>query len=253
MKLNRSVDADCNGIVSSDELLRAFDEQEEFAQQIKVLGVTRSELATFFDIMDTAGNGAVLFKDFVESLYRMKSHDPLQSTITIVRQLRSIKTQIQSLAQDNQPCEMGTNYVNGTLNYFPESVKNPEPHWVAELSHLAQRNAEQHTMLLNSLQASFDYMTDILSVELSKQDKDRAPSSIMSRVKPPASHLNCRLNRQQDVTEDSEISIFGSTNSSRAHPPHISNVKSNCCAQHVQTDDENIVVDRPKENSEVVP
>jgi len=253
MKLNRSVDADSDGIVSSDELLRAFDEQEEFAQQIRVLGVTRSELATFFDIMDVAGNGAVLFKDFVESLYRMKSHDPLQSTITIVRQLQGIKTQIQSLAEEHHSCQMGTDSANGTLNYVPESVKNTEPRWMAELRRLAQRDAEQHTMLLNSLQASFDYMTDILSVELSKQDKDRSLSSIMSRVKHPASHPKCRLNQQQGVMEDSGLSIFGSRNSSRVRPPHLANVKPNCCAQNVEADDDSIVIDRPTENCEVDP
>jgi len=85
------MDLDNSGTISKEELHVNFRNDPEVAAQVKNIGVSLKDLDTFFDLMDDEGCGEIPYQQFVQSLYAMKSHDPLQSTIVLARHLNHLK------------------------------------------------------------------------------------------------------------------------------------------------------------------
>merc|ERR1712137_4632 len=62
-------DDDESGAVSLDELLAAYDALPSFEQRMKIMGVTRSDLQTLFEVLDEDDSGEVGYLEFVDNIY----------------------------------------------------------------------------------------------------------------------------------------------------------------------------------------
>jgi len=160
-KLLCQIDKNGSGTVSLSELLESYDNDTEIAAHIKFIGVGRQDLSTLFEIMDTSGDGEVPCTEFVESLHRMKSHDPLQSTIAIVKQLQSIINQIHinngavghkdtnRRVMSPLPSQMCNEQEDAMLKSI-HSLKSE----LAQISQHAQQQAQIYSTMLESLSES---------------------------------------------------------------------------------------------------
>lgn len=74
-KLFATMDADGSGTLSLSELLAGYEESDALRSLLNVLDIEKDDIECVFHIMDNDGSGDVSYKEFVDNLYRMKSHN----------------------------------------------------------------------------------------------------------------------------------------------------------------------------------
>merc|ERR1712226_1069328 len=63
------IDGDGSGTLSVKEFWKAIDDVPDFGSILQVVGIQRSELLSFFDLMDADDSGEVEYKEFVDTLF----------------------------------------------------------------------------------------------------------------------------------------------------------------------------------------
>eukprot|EP00408_Alexandrium_pacificum_P050886 CAMPEP_0171265486 /NCGR_PEP_ID=MMETSP0790-20130122/58149_1 /TAXON_ID=2925 /ORGANISM="Alexandrium catenella, Strain OF101" /LENGTH=566 /DNA_ID=CAMNT_0011734155 /DNA_START=71 /DNA_END=1768 /DNA_ORIENTATION=+ len=71
----RTMDRNCSGDVTFDELVEGYDTNETFRNLLNAMDVNKSDLALIFAILDTDGSGAVNNEEFISEIFKMKSQD----------------------------------------------------------------------------------------------------------------------------------------------------------------------------------
>eukprot|EP00928_Gymnodinium_smaydae_P080612 TRINITY_DN6427_c0_g1_i1.p2 TRINITY_DN6427_c0_g1~~TRINITY_DN6427_c0_g1_i1.p2 ORF type:complete len:298 (+),score=78.87 TRINITY_DN6427_c0_g1_i1:1338-2231(+) len=74
-RLCEQMDKDGSGSMSFEEITQGYDEIPEFADTLRVMDIKRDDLQMVFNILDSDGSGDVEYKEFVDQLHKMKSHD----------------------------------------------------------------------------------------------------------------------------------------------------------------------------------
>eukprot|EP00927_Polykrikos_kofoidii_P000217 TRINITY_DN10089_c0_g1_i6.p1 TRINITY_DN10089_c0_g1~~TRINITY_DN10089_c0_g1_i6.p1 ORF type:complete len:527 (+),score=79.21 TRINITY_DN10089_c0_g1_i6:215-1582(+) len=71
----KSLDANVDGVITQRELLKGYEENEEFRQHMAVLDAAKEDMPIVFHILDRDKSGTITSDEFVEQLHMMKSQD----------------------------------------------------------------------------------------------------------------------------------------------------------------------------------
>jgi hypothetical protein len=86
-----SLDEDCSGEVSYQELLDGFQHNKEFKHRMSKMDIRESDLDIVWDIMDADGGGTVTTTEFVDQLVTIKRANPQTMLIMIRHYILEIK------------------------------------------------------------------------------------------------------------------------------------------------------------------
>merc|ERR1719399_1794754 len=75
LKMCEGMDADSDGHLSLEELLRGFRQSNRFAETLRLLDVGEEDLSNLFHLMDEDHSGHVSYKEFCDQLQAMRSND----------------------------------------------------------------------------------------------------------------------------------------------------------------------------------
>jgi len=100
------MDEDASGTLSLDEILTGFDTNLDFRNAMKVIDISRDDIAIVFSMIDGDESGEVTFDEFVDGLTKMKS----ENAHTL---LMFIKFYVQEC---RQTLTMQSKFLNGTLD-----------------------------------------------------------------------------------------------------------------------------------------
>lgn len=74
-KICEEIDEDGSGSLCLQELFDGYDNHLEFQRCFRVMDIGRDDVGVVFSILDNDSSGSVDYHEFVNELYRMKSHD----------------------------------------------------------------------------------------------------------------------------------------------------------------------------------
>eukprot|EP00930_Biecheleria_cincta_P017379 TRINITY_DN13835_c0_g1_i1.p1 TRINITY_DN13835_c0_g1~~TRINITY_DN13835_c0_g1_i1.p1 ORF type:complete len:651 (+),score=152.54 TRINITY_DN13835_c0_g1_i1:26-1954(+) len=86
------MDTNEDGVLSLDELIRAYTDNKEFRECLEVLDVDSQHLKDLFTLMDTDGSGDVSYDELVRYIHRADSFD-------MRRQMMFLKLQMQDVSR----------------------------------------------------------------------------------------------------------------------------------------------------------
>lgn len=97
----KEMDKDQSGGLSYAEIAEAFDEQQEFHDTLKTLGVGREDMECVFRMLDTDESGTIDFNEFSNQLYKMKSSDTQILLCFMRMQVSDISKMVKALVLES--------------------------------------------------------------------------------------------------------------------------------------------------------
>lgn len=83
-KVCQAMDTDGGGHLSLEELRNGYEENSEFELIMKKMDIGEDDIGAVFSMMDSDKSGSVLYDEFVEQLWKMKSTDQ-QTMLTFIK------------------------------------------------------------------------------------------------------------------------------------------------------------------------
>ena len=74
------MDENNNGLISYHEMLKGFDELEEFKKLMEIMDLKRDDMATVFRVLDTESTEEVPYLEFCQHLGSFFKRDPVLRT-----------------------------------------------------------------------------------------------------------------------------------------------------------------------------
>lgn len=94
------IDKDGNGFLTEQEVLEGFRTDSNFADLFRTMGISQSEMAVVFQILNVDETGLLSYEDFVEQLYRMKTEDSSTYLLFNLHSMRlNIKSELKNLTE----------------------------------------------------------------------------------------------------------------------------------------------------------
>jgi len=157
------LDEDRSGVLTKQELLDGFEHNPAFGSMMHLMDVSMEDLDAIFGILDKDGSGDVSYDEFVDELYKMKTHDSHTLLVFIKHYVSEINKQVQvefsrlsqtfggafleaspkqRLLQDSCPP------VHETFHSILEDIRTSLRSDMSQMAKdLAKRTEDQHTLL----------------------------------------------------------------------------------------------------------
>lgn len=148
-KMFSKMDADKNGNLSLDELLSGYEESDELRQVLNVLDVEKDDIECVFRIMDADGSGDVSYQEFVDNLYRMKSHNSRTLLVFIKFYVLELRRNVQ------EELALIKGEILGSLN--------KHTHMLAELKGEAARDSPKSLLHQEARNQEKDHLEEVVS------------------------------------------------------------------------------------------
>jgi len=103
LKTLQAIDLDRSGTISKEELQQSCITDSEIGTHIRALGVSAKDISSLFELMDEDGKGEIPYQQFAQSIHNLTSHDPLQTTLVVVRHMRRLRDSLTSLFTSVRP------------------------------------------------------------------------------------------------------------------------------------------------------
>jgi len=112
LKLCSSMDADYSGSLTLEELKNAWSSSDDFRNAMAELEIGETELQSVFKIMDPDQSGEVDYREFVDSLYDLKTNDNRMSMALMHADITSIKRSFEKVMPAFDMIEKHDNTLN---------------------------------------------------------------------------------------------------------------------------------------------
>ena len=112
LKLCSSMDADYSGSLTLEELQDAWTSSDDFRNAMIELEIGESELQSVFKIMDPDQSGEVDYREFVDSLYDLKTNDSRMSMALMQADVTSIMRSFEKVKPSFEIIEKHDNTLN---------------------------------------------------------------------------------------------------------------------------------------------
>lgn len=94
-----SLDEDCSGCLSLDELLLGYDGHKGFLSHMQLMDVQRDDIRTLFEVMDDDLSGNVDFTEFVNVLHRIKTVDTSHMMVFLQHSMKELNNEQRQLVE----------------------------------------------------------------------------------------------------------------------------------------------------------
>lgn len=89
------MDSDQSGELSLEELLKGYDDDQDFQDTLTVLDINKEDMATVFKILDQDQSSNVKYEEFVEQLHKMKTSSTNTLLVFIKFYVQDIQYKVQ--------------------------------------------------------------------------------------------------------------------------------------------------------------
>jgi len=100
LKMCSEMDADGNGCLSFQEILKGYDFNRSFAKFVNLLDAKREDLGCIYSMLDTDGTNAIDYKIFVQRLHKMKAMSSHMTMCMIRQNIRDVLDYVKRIADD---------------------------------------------------------------------------------------------------------------------------------------------------------
>jgi len=193
------MDQDGSGTLTKDELADGFDNEPEFQDCLKSMGINKDDMSTVCSIMDQDNSGTIEVDEFAEKLHEMKCSDPHTLLCFIKHYVTDIKKDLDvsikaSMRNDDQVVciNKGLGEVLSTFATSPRSKRAGDSFGVSQ-------GAQQNSA------------TQLLISERSQESSAALPKVALTEVSPRQDRLReeaPRLGPQLLATLDREPELF---------------------------------------------
>lgn len=127
VKLCRELDTDRNGELSLEEMLIGMEENRAFGETISLMDVKKEDMTTIFSLLDENGDGKVIYREFVEQLYRMKAQDANTHLIFLKGSVNSLRSSVNTLINivQNEVLRSVDGVLDGVIHLSDATVQHP--------------------------------------------------------------------------------------------------------------------------------
>jgi len=91
----REMDVDKSGTITLPELSKGYDDNMDFQDTLTVMGLCKADLSMVFEVLDKDGSGDVSYDEFVDELYKLKTHDQHTLLVFIKFYVMEIKRKVE--------------------------------------------------------------------------------------------------------------------------------------------------------------
>lgn len=150
-KIFQSIDTDCSGTVTFDELEAGAENVAEFKQKLKVMDVTRADLLQLFNILDEDQSGYLDPEEFINALFHMKFADSRTATVLVKhyvtemgKRQERMEVEIRKLRVAIDPDAHAESDDGGLPSRHHTPFVRPQPAWAAPLPVMPLDNNADH-------------------------------------------------------------------------------------------------------------
>eukprot|EP00448_Togula_jolla_P016874 CAMPEP_0170577494 /NCGR_PEP_ID=MMETSP0224-20130122/4957_1 /TAXON_ID=285029 /ORGANISM="Togula jolla, Strain CCCM 725" /LENGTH=641 /DNA_ID=CAMNT_0010900409 /DNA_START=170 /DNA_END=2095 /DNA_ORIENTATION=- len=99
-----SIDADCSGTISYDELIQGYEDSLELRHNLQLLNLDKKDIKQFFDLLDLEGDGELSYQELTDHMQTASTKD-VRTQIMVVRlQADQISHMVSNLSLARKRC-----------------------------------------------------------------------------------------------------------------------------------------------------
>eukprot|EP00929_Paragymnodinium_shiwhaense_P019473 TRINITY_DN13262_c0_g1_i1.p1 TRINITY_DN13262_c0_g1~~TRINITY_DN13262_c0_g1_i1.p1 ORF type:complete len:740 (-),score=80.57 TRINITY_DN13262_c0_g1_i1:274-2463(-) len=93
-----SIDADCSGVISLEELIDGTRKSKDFGQWLRVMDLDGNDVQRLFTMLDINRDGSVAEAEFIDVLYRMKNAESRTTVKMVKHVIETMEMAVDQLA-----------------------------------------------------------------------------------------------------------------------------------------------------------
>jgi len=187
MEVCQAMDADNNGVLSLDELISGYENNQVFFEMMHLLDIEQHDMCAVFTALDVDKSGSITYTEFVDQIYKIK----MQESRAMLVMLRLAVQQL--LVASEKHMRMQSDELRTSMSTYAHVKSLEEKHLPLQMQPLPSLTERKHSTQLCSCEARAGVTTswassgDLDAVMISNllhanptDDKPRKPTVLQS-------------------------------------------------------------------------